>query len=184
MLAAQLRAQPERVKMRRISTITVTDTYPLVEKEWKRLRVRLRRHGGQETCKHMVHLIEAGGYPLALILRLAEHFLKHRDYLNAGKLIEAVSRAGIKNPLLEELHSSWLWCIGKRRLALSAAAKSARQWRKSYLFRHAAALYSLMTKRTRRAYHHRRADHYWKLAASAAIEEESRRSSSLMPPGI
>src|SRR5437016_14504271 len=83
-----------------------------VEKEWRRIRTQLRRHGPQRTSEHVVDLIRTRDYPLAYTTRLVELLLKRREYEAAGRIIEAVDRSGSRHPLMDELLSSWTWCTG------------------------------------------------------------------------
>src|SRR5690348_6351161 len=116
------------------------ESFPDVQKEWRRTLARLRRQGIDKTCECVLDLIQTDPYPLTLGRRLAQHLLKRGDRKAteaAGRIIEALERKGIEHPLLAKLHSSWLWCIGERRAALSYALKSARRWQISYVVHHA-----------------------------------------------
>jgi len=150
--------------------------HTLVQREWRRILARFRRQGAQKTCEHLLHLVQSGPYPLAFTTRFVELLLKRGEYEAAGKLIEAVDRSGAKHALMDELHSTWLWCIGKRRSAISFAIKSARFWNKSYLVHHVGALYRCMADRERSEYYSKKSDHYWRLAAALAKEEERQRA--------
>lgn len=153
--------------------------YPLVENEWRRILARLRRHGVQKTCEHVLGLIETGPYPLIFGRRLIEHLLRRgeRESVNAaGRIIEALDRRGTKHPLLDELHSSWLWCMGKRRAALSFALKSARRWRISYVVHKAGTVYRALYNRTGSNHHRKMAERYWRLAHSLVRQEEAQEA--------
>jgi hypothetical protein len=143
-----------------------------VKREWCRLLARLRRNGVQKTSEHVIQLIHSDPYPLTFGHRFIEHLLRRREYLAAGKIIKALDRQGIKHPILDELHSSWLWCIGRRKAALSFALGSARRWRKSYVVHHVGTLYRLMFKRTGSEYYRKKSDHYWQLAHALVKREE------------
>lgn len=147
---------------------------PVVEREWRRILARLRRQGVQKTCEHIICLINRGPYPLAFTTRVVEHLLKRGEYDAAGTIIKAVDRSGATHALMDELHSSWLWCIGKRRAALAFAVRKARFWKKSYMVHHAGTLYRAMADRENSEYCRKKSDHYWKLAATLVKREEQR----------
>lgn len=116
---------------------------PLVKKEWRKLLYHLRKYGAEETSKRVCKLIKTNNYPDFLSFRFIESLMKQGEYIAAGRVIRAVAKTGVQNPLFEELRSSWMWCTGKRKAALTHAVRSARRWERPYLFSHAAALYSL-----------------------------------------
>ncbi len=143
-------------------------------KGWRRIRDRLRRQGANKTCDYVIKLIQSQPYPLCYSIRLVEHLLKRGEYEAAGRMIEAVDQSEAKNPLMDELHSTWLWCLGKPREALSFAIASARFWKTSFLVHHVGTLYRCMADRKDSPYYRRKSEHYWRLAHSLADQEEKR----------
>jgi hypothetical protein len=139
----------------------------------------LRRHGAMNTCEHVLQLIQNGSYPLAFSTRLVEYLLKHREHEVAGRIIEAVDRSGAKHALMDKLHSSWLWCIGRHRSALSFAIKSANYWQKSYLAHHVGTLYRCMADRKKSAHYRRKSEHYWRLAHALVKQEEQQEAQQM-----
>jgi hypothetical protein len=145
----------------------------LVQNEWRRIQSRLRRQGVEATCQHVLNLIQTGPYPVALTTRLVELLLKRGEYGAAGGIIKAVDRTGAAHPLMDQLHSSWLWCIGKHGSAISFALRRARFWKRSYLIHHVGTLYRCMANRTGSHYYRRKSQHYWRLGAALAEQELS-----------
>jgi len=146
-------------------------THSLLNSEWRRILARLRRQGAKKTSAHVEHLIRSRP-PLWFTTRLVKRFLKTDEFEAAGAVIEAVDRSGTKDPLMDDLHSSWLWCIGKHRAALSFAIKSAHFWKKSYIVHKVGTLYRCMADRQKSDYYRRKSEHYWCLAHALAEREE------------
>ena len=152
-----------------------TTPVPDVKREWARLMARLRRRGIEHTCQYALRLIQTDPYPLTFGRRLVEYLLRRANRESAdaaGRIIEALERKGVTHPLLDELHSSWLWCIGKRRAALSLAVRNAKRSQISYVVHHAGTLYRLMFKRTGSDYYRKKSLHYWRLAHILVKREE------------
>ncbi len=146
--------------------------YPDVVREWRTILARLRRSGVQKTCDHVETLVRSDPYPLTFGLRLIEYLLKRREHNAAGRIIEALERRAVRDPLLDELHSSWLWCMGRRGAALRFALKSARRWPVSYVVHMVGTIYRAMYNRTGFEYQRKKAEQYWRQAHVIVKREE------------
>lgn len=111
-------------------------------------------------------------YPLYYSVQLVEYLLKRGECEAAGRIIEAVDHSGRKHPLIDQLHSTWLWCIGKRRKALSCAIASAKFWNISFVVHHAGTLYRCMADREDSPYYREKSERYWRIAHSLVEQEE------------
>lgn len=81
--------------------------------------------------------------PIALGLRFLEKLLKRDDFPQAGRVLKQMKRHKQEHALIDEIHSSWLWCIGRKKAAVAFARKAAKKWKRSYLYTQLAALHGL-----------------------------------------
>src|SRR5687768_6217969 len=147
--------------------------YDAVDKEWRRIRDRVKRQGADKACDQMIARLQDPRYPLYYAVELIEYLMKKRnEFEAAGRIIDAVKRSGRKHPLIDKLHSTWLWCVGERRKALSLAVASAKFWKKSYVVHHAGTLYRCMADREASASYRKKSERYWQLAHSLVEREE------------
>ena len=122
----------------------MTDQKPnLVRNEWRRFLYRVRRYGNEHACKYIEGRIERRELPLFLSLKVTEFLLQGGKYMLAGRILNQLKRQSERHPLLDEQYTSWLWCSGRKAEARRLAQKNANKWKKSYLYSHAAGLYSL-----------------------------------------
>jgi hypothetical protein len=181
-LGGAIQGQPERQALfDTFSEFIVNRSHSLdlaMERRWRQLLRYLRRHGAIKTSQHVAHLTQSQGYPVYYSIRLVRHLLKRSDLDAAGRVIAALDRAGVEDPLMDELHSSWLWCSGSRRAAISFALNSAKYWHKSYLVHHVGTLYRLMFKRTGSEYSRRKSEYYWRIAHLLVEQEEKEEAES------
>jgi hypothetical protein len=114
-----------------------------VEKEWRRLRVRVRREGAVNATRHVANLIRQGGYPVWYPYKLGDYLLKQGELSAVGELLRVVRRFAQPHPLIDKLYGTWLWCLGNREQATRFIRKRAKQWSKSFLYNELSAMYKL-----------------------------------------
>jgi hypothetical protein len=121
----------------------------------------------------MVARLQDPRYPLYYAVELIEYLMKRKnEFEAAGRIIDAVDQSGRKHPLIDKLHSTWLWCVGQRRKALYFAIASAKFWKISFVVHHAGTLYRCMADSEDSAYYRKKSEHYWRLAHSLVDKEE------------
>jgi hypothetical protein len=111
-----------------------------------------------------------------------DHLLRRREHEAAGEVIQAFDEARPRDPLMDELHSTWLWCMGRRRAAASFALKSARYWRVPYLVHKVGTIHRAIYDRTGSAHHQKKARHYWHQAHVLVKQEEAAKARKAASP--
>ena len=139
---------------------------PYFDKEWRRIRDRLRKDGPMTTSRHVAELVIGQDYPLAFSCRLIELLLKRGETAAAAVVLQALDQVGAEHPLLDELRSAWLWCTGRRRRASATATNSAQRWNRPYLYTIAARMHKLLG-------HHRKAAVLFSLGMDRARQDQS-----------
>src|SRR4051812_45815313 len=98
------------------------------EREWRRLRYRLRRFGTGGSVGYVLARLRTGGYPPWCAYMLADRLIKLGEAATVVRFLEAVRRAGSTHPLLDVVHAKAIWCVGDRKKAIRFLSRKARLW--------------------------------------------------------
>src|SRR4051812_44543020 len=117
---------------------------PPVEREWERLRSRLRRKDALDTAAHVSEKIRDSNYPLWYSCKVLEYLLKRGELQAAEMILKALQRSGASHPLVDDLRGRWLWSFGNRAKAIRFTKEKAKHWSSPFLYKHLAVFYRLV----------------------------------------